>query len=121
MDLAAVELRKTVKSASVVKLQSLLDVVLGVEAAGSGGVHQQHQSGHTTPALQDELTFKEDLKVTMADTGLYDFLLKVVMVSGSMRTEEEDEALAKKEKGDKKDDKKQMYGEFSSSLYYVLS
>jgi gamma-tubulin complex component 2 len=64
LDLAAAELRKTSRSASIVKLQSLLDLALSNDARG------------------EDALYKEDVKVTMADSGLYDFLLKVVNVSG---------------------------------------
>ncbi|PPQ99977.1 hypothetical protein CVT24_009553 [Panaeolus cyanescens] len=57
----------------------------------------------------------------MADTGLYDFLLKVVMVSGSMKTDEGDEDGApKKEKEEKKDDKKQMQAIDAMSFDYTV-
>ncbi|TEB29698.1 hypothetical protein FA13DRAFT_1734494 [Coprinellus micaceus] len=58
------ELRKSPRSASIVKLQSLLDLALGGDVQG------------------EDALFKEDVKVTMADSGLYDFLLRIVNVSG---------------------------------------
>ena len=64
MDLSHTELRKASKSASVVKLQSLLELALNTDAHG------------------EDLLFREDVKVTLADSGLYEFLLKVVSVSG---------------------------------------
>ncbi|KAM6494864.1 gamma-tubulin complex, DGRIP84/SPC97 component [Amanita muscaria] len=64
LDLSHSELRKASKVASVVKLQSLLDLALNTDLHG------------------EDLLFREDVKVTLADTGLYDFLLKVVSVSG---------------------------------------
>ncbi|PFH47040.1 hypothetical protein AMATHDRAFT_77395 [Amanita thiersii Skay4041] len=64
LDLSHNELRKASKSASVVKLQSLLELALNTDAHG-----------------EDHL-FREDVKVSLSDTGLYDFLLKVVNVSG---------------------------------------
>ncbi|KIY61518.1 hypothetical protein CYLTODRAFT_384578 [Cylindrobasidium torrendii FP15055 ss-10] len=65
LDLAHSELRKSAKSASIVKLQSLLELSLngGEEDAGN---------------------FKEDLKVTMARDGLYDWLMKVVGENGQL-------------------------------------
>ena len=48
------------------------------------------------------MLFKEDIKVTMAESGLYDFLLKVVTVSGVLKAEEGGEEETKKEKEDKK-------------------
>ncbi|KAF8504318.1 Spc98 family-domain-containing protein [Russula emetica] len=56
LDLAHTELRKTAKAVSLVKLQSLLDLALGTDAHG------------------DDVTFREDVRVTMATTGLYEWL-----------------------------------------------
>ncbi|KAF9531316.1 gamma-tubulin complex, DGRIP84/SPC97 component [Crepidotus variabilis] len=87
LDGAATELRKSSKSASVVKLQSLLDIALNTDSAG------------------DEPLFKEDIKVIMADTGLYDFLLKVVGVSGVIK---EDGGIGEEEPKKEKEEKKSM-------------
>ncbi|RXW17512.1 hypothetical protein EST38_g8351 [Candolleomyces aberdarensis] len=70
LDLSSTELRKASRSASIVKLQSLLDLSLSNDARG------------------EDALFKEDVKVTMADMGLYDFLLKVVNVSGAIDGED---------------------------------
>lgn len=90
LDLASTELRKSSKSASTARLQNLLDLALNTES------------------VSEDPLFKEDIKITMADMGLYDFLLKVVTVSGAVKPEEtggmEDEP--RKEK----DDKKSMQG-----------
>lgn len=65
--------------------------------------------------------FREDLRVTMAASGLYEWLLKVVSVSGVLGGEEGDAADAqaheesKKEREREKDDKKQMLGEWHHS------
>ncbi|KAF9561696.1 hypothetical protein CPC08DRAFT_749834 [Agrocybe pediades] len=84
LDLASSELRKSSKSASAAKLQSLLEVALNNDVG-------------------TEDAYKEDLKVTMADSGLYDFLLKVVTVSGVVKAEEGNgEGETKKEKEEKK-------------------
>ena len=64
LDLAHTELRKTAKAASLVKLQSLLDLALGTDAHG------------------DDVPFREDVRVMMATTGLYEWLLRIVNVSG---------------------------------------
>ena len=80
LDLSANELRKSSKSASVVKLQSLLDLALNTDAQG------------------EDTLFREDIKVTMAESGLYDFLLKVVTVSGVLKAEEGGEEETRKEK-----------------------
>jgi len=85
LDLASTELRKSSKSASVVKLQSLLDLALNTDAVG------------------EDALFREDLRVTIAESGLYDFLLKVVTVSGVVKAEEAGgEEEAKREKEEKK-------------------
>lgn len=48
----------------MVKLQSLLELALNTDAHG------------------DDILFREDIKITLADTGLYEFLMKVVSVTG---------------------------------------
>ncbi|ETW75455.1 hypothetical protein HETIRDRAFT_461322 [Heterobasidion irregulare TC 32-1] len=93
LDLSHMELRKSAKSASLVKLQSLLDLALSADAHG------------------DDMLFREDVKVTMATSGLYEWLSKVVNVSGVISTEEGENGDGvheehKKEKD--KDDKKPM-------------
>lgn len=67
MELSAPELRKPSKSASLVKLQSLLDLALNMNFSG------------------DEVAFKfkDDVKVTLAPTGLYDWLFKIVSLGGA--------------------------------------
>ncbi|KAF8191280.1 gamma-tubulin complex, DGRIP84/SPC97 component [Pholiota molesta] len=86
LDLSATELRKSSKSASVVKLQSLLDLALNTDAVG------------------EDALFREDIRVTMADSGLYDFLMKVVTVTGAVKAEEGPAGPeeTKKEKEEKK-------------------
>ncbi|EPQ51590.1 gamma-tubulin complex, DGRIP84/SPC97 component [Gloeophyllum trabeum ATCC 11539] len=64
LDLSQSELRKYVKAASVVKLQSLLDMTLSTDMHG------------------DDAMFREDVRVTLASSKLYDWLMKVVNVSG---------------------------------------
>ncbi|EIW70708.1 gamma-tubulin complex component 2 [Tremella mesenterica] len=67
LDLAGSELKKPAKSASLVKLQSLLDLAL------------------RNPASSSSLDpYKDDLKVTMASQGLYEWLMKIVSTTGSM-------------------------------------
>ena len=83
LDLSANELRKSSKSASVVKMQSLLDLALNSDQG-------------------EDTLFREDIRVTMAESGLYDFLLKVVTVSGVLKTEEGGDEETKKEKEEKK-------------------
>ncbi|KAI0699788.1 Spc98 family-domain-containing protein [Cerioporus squamosus] len=103
LDLSHSELRKSAKSASLVKLQSLLDLALNTDAQG------------------EDAMFREDVKVTMAGSGLYEWLLTVVNVSGL----EEGEAAEghahghesqKREKD--KDDKKQMLAIDALTLDY---
>ena len=69
LDLAGPELRKPTKAVSTVKLQSLLDLALN--------------SG-------ESFRYKEDVKVVMAASGLYEWLLKVVSVSGAIGGEGEE-------------------------------
>jgi gamma-tubulin complex component 2 len=104
LDLAHTELRKTAKAVSLVKLQSLLDLALGADAHG------------------DDVSFREDVRVTMATTGLYDWLLRIVNVSGVMG---DDGDLAgdgghdeQPKKGKEKDEKKPMLG--SSHSYPTI-
>jgi len=105
LDLAHTELRKTAKAVSLVKLQSLLDLALGADAHG------------------DDVPFREDVRVTMATTGLYDWLLRIVNVSGVIGDDGDltgdgghDEHL---KKGKEKDEKKPMLG--SSHSYPTFS
>ncbi|OWZ58784.1 gamma-tubulin complex component 2 [Cryptococcus neoformans var. grubii Br795] len=72
LDLAASELRKPAKSASIVKLQSLLDLA----------VRNPSSSSSNDP-------YKDDLKVLMQSQGLYDWLLKIVSKTGSLTEEGE--------------------------------
>ncbi|KAF8880566.1 Spc98 family-domain-containing protein [Infundibulicybe gibba] len=105
LDLSSTELRKASRSASIVKLQSLLDLALNTDAHG-----------------EDQL-YREDVKVTMAESGLYEFLLKVVSVSGVIGTEEGEhegghEEPQKKEK--EKEDKKSMLAIDALTLDYTV-
>ncbi|KAJ7460944.1 Spc98 family-domain-containing protein [Mycena galericulata] len=94
LDLSHAELRKSAKSASIVKLQSLLDLALNTDSQG------------------EDMLFREDVKVTIATSGLYEWLLNVVNVSGVIGGEEgEPEAQQEEQKKEKeKDDKKPMLG-----------
>lgn len=67
--------------------------------------------------------FREDVRVTMTGSGLYEWLLKVVSVSGVIGGEDGDpggDAAAHEEqkKEKEKDDKKPMLGEINSSLTF---
>ena len=66
MELAGPELRKPPKNAPLVKLQSLLDLSLNMNFSGE----------------EVAFKYKEDVKVSIATSGLYDWLLKVVSLSG---------------------------------------
>jgi gamma-tubulin complex component 2 len=99
LDLAHTELRKSAKSASTVKLQSLLDLALNTDVSGEDGL------------------FREDVKATIAESGLYEFLLKIVNVNGVLKGEEGDAEGGqgveehKKEKGKGKEEKKTLLGD----------
>jgi len=66
LDQAQGELRKSSKSASVLKLQSLLDLALNTDLHG------------------EDTMFREDVKVKMATNGLYDWLLKIINEKGTI-------------------------------------
>ncbi|PCH42005.1 gamma-tubulin complex component 2 [Wolfiporia cocos MD-104 SS10] len=106
LDLSSMELRKSAKSASLVKLQSLLDLALNTDTQG------------------EDAMFREDLRITMATSGLYEWLLKVVSVSGALSGEEGDALQGhaneetKKEREKEKDDKKQMLAIDALTLDY---
>jgi gamma-tubulin complex component 2 len=91
LDLSHTELRKSAKSASIVKLQSLLDLALNTDSHG------------------EDVMFREDVKATIAGSGLYEWLFKVVSVSGVIGGDDAEPGIdgaahdeAKKEKDDKK-------------------
>ncbi|KAH9830213.1 Spc98 family-domain-containing protein [Rhodofomes roseus] len=108
LDLSHSELRKSAKSASLVKLQSLLDLALNTDIQG------------------EDAMFREDLRVTMASSGLYEWLLKVVSVSGVLGGEEGETAdghvheETKKEREKEKDDKKQILAIDALTLDYTV-
>ena len=96
LDVAASELRKPAKSASLVKLQSLLDLA----------VRNPSSSSSYDP-------FKDDLKVTMQSQGLYDWLYKIVSRTGGLTEDGElDFAMDEREdEGGKRPEKeKTLYG-----------
>ena len=108
LDLSHTELRKSVKSASVNKLQNLLDLALNTDSHG------------------EDMLFREDVKVTMAGSGLYEWLLKVIRVSGVIGGEDgeagdaaamdESKKSKEKEREKEKDDKKTMLGQYGYLL-----
>lgn len=100
LDLAVSELRKPAKSASIVKLQSLLDLA----------VRNPSSSSSNDP-------YKDDLKVVMQSQGLYDWLLKIVSKTGSLTEEGElDFALGDiHEEGNKREKERPLIGTFPFS------
>jgi gamma-tubulin complex component 2 len=85
----------------VVRLQSLLEMAL---REGGGGANPPE--GGVNAAARDGEEFKEDLKVTMASSGLYEWLIKVASVSGVIGQEGGDavpvDAPAEKDDKEKK-------------------
>ncbi|KAH8830235.1 Spc98 family-domain-containing protein [Flagelloscypha sp. PMI_526] len=101
LDLSSGELRKTAKSVSIVKLQSLLDMALNTDA-------------------NDAFQFREDVKVTMASSGLYEWLIKVASVSGMSKDDGmEMEHHVQDDKG--KDDKKPILAIDAMTLDYRVT
>lgn len=94
LDLSHSELRKSARSASLVKLQSLLDLALNTDAQG------------------EDAMFREDVKVTMSPSGLYEWLLNIVNVNGALGDEGDDHGRATTPYDDRKEkeEKKQMLG-----------
>ncbi|CUA73283.1 Spindle pole body component alp4 [Rhizoctonia solani] len=119
LDLAHLELRKPPKSANLVKLQSLLDLAISgpEEPSGFGsasvvsGVGGFGASSSATESMVDTPSFREDVKISMASSGLYEWLLKVVSVSGAIDdtggagNEEQFAASRSRKSKDGKDDK----------------
>ena len=66
LDQAQSELRKSSKTASVLKLQNLLDLALNTDLHG------------------EDTMFREDVKVKMAPNALYDWLLKIISEKGAI-------------------------------------
>ncbi|KAN0085934.1 Spc97 / Spc98 family domain containing protein [Tylopilus felleus] len=105
LDLAHTELRKPAKSASIVKLQSLLDLSLTGEDA----------------------LFREDVKISIATTGLYEWLLKVISVIGVIGGDDGEgvpdgagQEDARKERDKDKDEKKPMLAIEALALDYTV-
>lgn len=103
LDLATSELRKPAKAASLVKLQSLLDLAVRNPASSSSND-----------------PYKDDLKVTMQSQGLYDWLMKIVSRTGSLIEDGElDFALDERADEDvasrKTDKEKTLLGECAQS------
>lgn len=97
LDLATSELRRPAKSASIVKLQSLLELALNTDLHG------------------EDTMFREDVRVTMAGSGLYEWLLKIISVNGVIGGEEGegiDTGHAQDDGKKGKEDKKQILGKW---------
>ncbi|TFK65998.1 hypothetical protein BDN72DRAFT_962117 [Pluteus cervinus] len=69
LDASASELRKPVRAVSGTKLQSLLELAVNADGGGEDGAGHHEKGGI-------------ELKVVMSDSGLYDFLLKIINVDG---------------------------------------
>lgn len=114
LDIASQELRKPVKAASSQKLQTLLSVALNTDGvmfpqdeAGTNGMH------------------RDDVRMALQSSGLYDWLLKVASVKGALVGDEDNKGMEvgndegnerKKDKGKDKDkdkDKKILSGEIT--------
>ena len=96
LDLAASEMRKPARAASLVKLQSLLDLAIRNPASSSSND-----------------PYKDDLKVTMQSQGLYEWLLKIVSRTGSLSEEGEldfamDDGRADDDAGQRKTDRERV-------------
>ncbi|XP_006456070.1 hypothetical protein AGABI2DRAFT_188151 [Agaricus bisporus var. bisporus H97] len=104
LDLSSNELRKASRSASIVKLQSLLDLALNTDAHG------------------EDTLYREDVKVMMAESGLYDFLLKVVNVQGIGGRGEEggEDGHVHEEPKKEKDERKSMLAIDALTLDYTV-
>ncbi|THH01030.1 hypothetical protein EW026_g1600 [Hermanssonia centrifuga] len=107
LDLSHSELRKSARSASLVKLQSLLDLALNTDTQG------------------EDAMFREDVKVTVAGSGLYEWLLNVVNVSGVIGGDDagvvESTGQNQEETKKEKDDKKQMLAIDALTLDYNVN
>ena len=95
--MAASELRKPARSASLVKLQSLLDLAVRNPASSSSND-----------------PFKDDLKVTMQSEGLYDWLYKIVSRTGGSDGEL-DFAMDNDRDERRPENQKTVYGEFHNT------
>ncbi|EJD07888.1 gamma-tubulin complex, DGRIP84/SPC97 component [Fomitiporia mediterranea MF3/22] len=70
LDAAHSELKKSARGANIDKLQSLFDVALNTDGC--------------TFVSEGEPTFKEDVKVSLGDSGLYDKLQKILSERGAI-------------------------------------
>ena len=110
LDAAHNELRKPPRSANKSRLQSLLDVSLNGE-----NCPRFSDKGDSS---KEEETYREDVKVDMASTGLYEWLMKIVSVSGVIG-DESSGARGDKDK-DKEKDEKDKSGKLQASDVLML-
>jgi hypothetical protein len=88
LDIAHIELKKSAKGVSIV-IQSLLDLAL----------------------TREDGTFRKDVRVSLASSGLYEWLLKIIRVSGMIGSEKGEgvpDEEAKKDRDQEKHGKKPM-------------
>ena len=78
LDIASQELRKPVKAASSQKLQTLLSVALNTD----GVMFPQDETGANG-------MYRDDVKMALQSSGLYEWLLKVASVKGAVVGDEE--------------------------------
>ncbi|KZT06643.1 uncharacterized protein LAESUDRAFT_146540 [Laetiporus sulphureus 93-53] len=106
LDLSHSELRRPAKGASLVKLQSLLDLALNTDTQG------------------EDAMFREDVCVTMATSGLYEWLIDVLREHGVIgedtgkRTDAHSREESKKDRD--KDEKKSLQAIDALTLDYTV-
>jgi len=101
LDQAQSELRKPSKSASVLKLQSLLDLALNTDLHG------------------EDTMFREDVKIKLANNGLYDWLLKIISEKGAIGGDVGEAGIADSAhgaEGRRSKDEKPLMGEFLPAI-----
>jgi gamma-tubulin complex component 2 len=104
LDQAQSELRKSSKTASVLKLQSLLDLALNTDLHG------------------EDMMFREDVKVKMANNGLYDWLLKIISEKGAIAGEVGEGGIPESAHGEgrRNKDEKPLMGKFPRAIPWCL-
>ncbi|EJT99710.1 hypothetical protein DACRYDRAFT_55632 [Dacryopinax primogenitus] len=103
LDLSMSDLKKPSRTVSLPKLQALLEVAMNLPDEGVGG-------------------FREDVKLTMAREGLYDWLLKVVAVSGDLGSIGGSAVHSEKDKEkDSKDKKDRLIAMDALTLDYAVT
>lgn len=117
LDSAQSELRKSSRSASVDRLQSLLEVSLNTDECAL--------------SIDGEHTYRDDVKASMATNGLYEYLIKINSVKGVGPGEDaatmfketaNDDRKKSKDKDDKDKDKSKLLSEdwiSASNVKYI--